>query len=78
VYVRHDRHRRGLGRALAQDLIERAKAIGLHTIIGGACTEHEPSIALQRALGFTPVAHFREVGFKFGRWLDVAYLQLLL
>lgn len=78
VYVRHDRHRRGVGRALALDLIERARALGHHTVIGGACTEQAGSLALQRALGFEPVACFREVGHKFGRWLDVAYTQLIL
>jgi len=78
VYVRHDLHRGGLGRALMVDLIERARAAGHHTIVGGACTEQAASIALQEALGFERVACFREVGFKLGRWLDVAYLQLLL
>jgi L-amino acid N-acyltransferase YncA len=78
VYVRHDRHRRGVGRALVLDLLARARVAGHHTVLGGACTEQEGSIALQRALGFEPVALFREVGHKFGRWLDVAYLQLML
>lgn len=78
VYVRHDRHRRGVGRALVVDLIERGRAAGLHTLIGGACTEQDGSIALQRVIVFEPVACFREVGRKFGRWLDVTYLQLIL
>jgi phosphinothricin acetyltransferase len=78
VYIRHDRQRRGLGKALMLDLIERARAAGHHTIIGGACTEQAASLALQAALGFEQVACFREVGYKFGRWLDVAYMQLLL
>lgn len=78
VYVRPDRHRRGLGRALLVDLIERARAAGHHTILGGVCTEQAASIALQESLGFERVACFREVGHKFGRWLDVAYMQLML
>ena len=78
VYIRHDLHRRGLGRALMLDLIERAQAAGHHTIIGGACTEQAASLALQESLGFERVACFREVGYKFGRWLDVAYMKLLL
>jgi L-amino acid N-acyltransferase len=78
VYIRHDCHRRGLGRILMLDLIERARSLGHHTIIGGACTEQAASLALQESLGFERVAHFREVGHKFGRWLDVVYLQLLL
>jgi L-amino acid N-acyltransferase len=78
VYIRHDCHRRGLGRMLMLDLIERARSLGHHVIIGGACTEQAASLALQESLGFERVAHFREVGHKFGRWLDVVYLQLLL
>jgi L-amino acid N-acyltransferase len=78
VYVRADRHRRGVGRALLEDLVERARALGHRVVIGGACTEHPASIALQGALGFERVGCFREVGFKFGRWLDVVYLQRVL
>lgn len=78
AYIRHDLHRRGIGRALLFDLIERARAAGHHTIIGGACTEQAASLALQAALGFEQVACFREVGYKFGRWLDVVYMQLFL
>ena len=78
VYVRHDMHRRGIGRALVLDLIARARMAGHHTIIGGACTEQSASIALQESLGFERVACFKEVGHKFGRWLDVAYMQLFL
>ena len=78
VYVRADRQRRGVGRALLEDLVERARALGHHVVIGGACTEHPGSIALQEAVGFVPVACFRVVGNTFGRWLDVAYLQRVL
>jgi phosphinothricin acetyltransferase len=78
VYIHHDFHRRGLGRALLLDLITRARALGHHTVIGGACTEQHASLALQHALGFEDVAHFRQVGHKFGRWLDVVYTQLIL
>ena len=78
VYVHHSHHRRGVGRALMLDLIGRARAVGLHTIIGGACSEQAPSLALQAALGFEPVGTFRQVGRKFDRWLDVTYMQLAL
>ena len=78
VYVRQDSHRTGLGRALIEELIVRARALGYHTLIGGASSDQAPSLALQEALGFRPVAHFREVGYKFGLWLDVIYLQLML
>ena len=78
VYVRKDYLGRAVGRALLVDLIERAKKLEYHTILGGACSEQAASIKLQAALGFQHVAHFREVGFKFGRWLDVQYMQLML
>lgn len=78
VYIHHQHHRRGLGRALLLDLIERAKAAGLHTIIGGASADQHASLALQIALGFEVVGTFRESGRKFDRWLDVTYTQLVL
>jgi phosphinothricin acetyltransferase len=78
VYVHHEHHRRGIGRALIIDLIERAKVAGLHTIIGGACSEQTASLALQAALGFELIGTFRQVGRKFDRWLDVTYTQLIL
>ena len=78
IYVRHDLHRRGIGRALLVDLIERAKAAGHHTIIGLIDGSQAGSIALHRACGFTDAAHLKEVGFKFGQWRDVVYLQRML
>jgi phosphinothricin acetyltransferase len=78
VYVHPDWIRRGVGRALLADLLERGSNLGHRVMIGGACTEHPGSIALQESLGFVPVGMFRQVGYKFGRWLDVAYLQVVL
>jgi L-amino acid N-acyltransferase len=76
VYVRAGFEHRGIGRTLLVDLIDRARALGHRVVIGGACTEHPASIALQASLGFVPVGTFRSVGYKFGRCLDVTYLQL--
>ncbi len=78
VYVRADRHRRGIGRALLADLVRRATRAGHHAIIAGITADQDASIALHRALGFEPAARLREIGFKFGRWLDVVYLERLL
>ena len=78
VYVRHDCHRRGYGRAILSHLIARARTLNYHTLLAGCCSEARPSIALHEDLGFQQVACFREVGRKFDRWLDVIYLQLLL
>lgn len=78
VYVRYGFHRQGIGRAILADLIDRARAAGHHTIIGATCTEQTASLALQEAMGFERVGCLRQVGFKFDRWLDVAYMQLIL
>jgi phosphinothricin acetyltransferase len=50
----------------------------MHAIIAGVDTENEASLRFHEAIGFTRVAHFREVGYKFGRWLDLVFLELLL
>lgn len=75
IYVRHDLHRQGIGVALLSDLVERAKAAGHHTILALIDTEQQGSIVLHEKLGFVEVGRLRQVGFKFGRWLDVVYLQ---
>ena len=78
IYVRDDCRRRGVGRALLADLVGRARAGGHHTILALIDAEQSGSVALHLAFGFTPVARLRQVGFKFGRWLDVIYMQKLL
>jgi phosphinothricin acetyltransferase len=78
VYVRHDLHRRGIGAVLLGDLVERAQELGHHTIMALIDADQAGSIAIHRRFGFEPVAHLREVGFKFGRWLDVVYMQRML
>ncbi len=75
VYVRHDRHRRGVGAALMVDLIDRAQALGHHTIVALIDSEQPGSLALHERLGFEPAGRLRQAGFKFDRWLDVVYLQ---
>jgi phosphinothricin acetyltransferase len=78
VYVDHEFHRRGIGSIILKDLIDRAGVIGHHAIIAAIDFEQPASIALHRKFGFTEVGHFKEVGNKFQRWLDVVYMQLLL
>lgn len=78
IYVHHEHHRRGIGRAILTDLLTRARTLGHHTLVGGCCSESTAVIALLEASGFSRVAHFREVGRKFDRWLDVVFLQRLL
>jgi phosphinothricin acetyltransferase len=78
IYVHHEWHRRGVGRAILADLVARARALGHHALVGGCCIESTAVIALLEASGFSRVAHFREVGRKFDRWLDVVFLERLL
>jgi phosphinothricin acetyltransferase len=78
IYVRHNSHRRGIGRAIVDELVTRASALGHHALVGGCCSESTAAIALLEARGFSRVAHFREVGHKFDRWLDVVFLERLL
>ena len=78
IYIHDEMQRRGLGKLLLIDLIDRARAAGFHSIIGGASADQTASIALQEAMGFQQVGRLVEVGYKFGQRLDVIYLQLML
>jgi phosphinothricin acetyltransferase len=75
VHVRADRRGRGIGRALLQALFPLAANMGKHLMIGGIDADNAPSIKLHEQLGFEKVAHFHEVGHKFGRWLDLVFMQ---
>jgi phosphinothricin acetyltransferase len=78
VYVRRDRRGGGVGRALLQGLIGRARALGKHVMVAGIEAGNAGSIRLHEALGFEPAGVLRQVGTKFGQWLDLAFLQLRL
>ncbi|NKS86508.1 GNAT family N-acetyltransferase [Rhodococcus hoagii] len=78
VYVHVDHHRRGIATALMTALIERARAGGIHVIVASVESSNTTSIALHERFGFRIVAQMPEVGRKFGRWLDMTYLQLTL
>jgi phosphinothricin acetyltransferase len=77
VYVRHDLHRRGIGRLLMADLIERSRAVGHKSIIAVIDAGQEGSIDLHRAFGFEVCGEMRQAGYKFDRWLDVVFMQLI-
>jgi L-amino acid N-acyltransferase YncA len=78
VYVRHDSHRQGAGSAILTDQIERARALGLHAIVAVIDAEQSASIALHAQHGFVHVGRMPEIGAKFGRWLDVLFMEKLL
>jgi L-amino acid N-acyltransferase len=78
VHVRSDCRGRGIGRALVAELLARAADMRKHVMIAGIDADNAVSIGLHRSLGFTEVGHFREVGFKFGRWLDLVFMQCII
>lgn len=78
VYLAPERIGRGLGSVLYARLITLLRERGLHAVIGGIALPNDASIALHERLGFRKVAHFEQTGWKFGRWIDVAYFELIL
>lgn len=78
VYVAADRRGAGHGRAILAALIGRARAQGMHAMIAAIEAGNAPSLALHRALGFGLIGVMPQVGQKFGRWLDLALMQLML
>jgi L-amino acid N-acyltransferase len=78
VYVAASARGRGIGKLLMPPLIAAAKNLNLHTIVAGIDASNSASIQLHRFFGFEEVAHFKEVGWKFNRWLDLKFLQLVL
>jgi len=78
VYVAEDQRGKGIAKLLMQPLIDSARQQGYHAIIAGIDASNASSIHLHQSFGFEEVAHFRQVGYKFGRWLDLKFLELLL
>ena len=78
LYVRTDQRGRGLGLALLNALIERATADGLHVMVAAIESENGASIRLHQRLGFITTGQMPQVGRKFGRWLDLTFMQLIL
>jgi L-amino acid N-acyltransferase YncA len=78
VYLKPDAHGRGIGSGLYRALLEELKQRGVHTVLGGIALPNEKSRRLHEKFGFRKVSHLSEVGYKFGRWIDVGYWQLML
>ncbi len=73
VYVDRSLHRRGVGRALMNEVMTRLRAAGFHRAVAGITLPNPASVALHESLGFEPVGVFREVGRKYDRWWDVGF-----
>lgn len=78
VYLQHGAAGHGFGSILYQKLIGLLKQNNVHAIIAGIALPNEASIALHEKFGFENIARFREVGYKFDRWIDVGYWELIL
>jgi phosphinothricin acetyltransferase len=78
IYLAESAMGRGLGTQLYQALLARLRVEPIHAVLGGISLPNAASIALHEKCGFKKVAHFSEVGFKFGRWIDVGYWQITL
>lgn len=78
VYLHEDAAGQGVGTKLYTALIDRLKKRGVHAVIGGVSLPNEASVKLHEKLGFEKVAHFKEVGFKFNKWIDVGYWEKII
>lgn len=78
VYVAAAHRGKGIGKLLIPPVIEAAKKKDLHAIIAGIDASNLASIVLHKSFGFEEVAHFKQVGYKFGRWLDLKFFELIL
>lgn len=78
IYLDAGQTGRGRGSLLYLQLIDEIRAISMHSVIGGISLPNEASVRLHEKLGFKKIGQFDEVGYKFDRWIDVGYWQLLL
>ncbi len=78
IYIRDDWQRRGLGRALLDELLQRAHVGGFRAVLAKISADNEASIRLHEALGFFEAGREQQVGHKFDRWLDLVTMQRLL
>jgi len=77
VYLDHGQTRRGIGSRLYGELFPMLRAREIHAVLAVIALPGEASVALHEKVGFSKVGHFKDVGFKFGRWIDVGYWQLI-
>lgn len=78
VYLKHESIKKGIGSLLYQELIAQLTALNYHALIGCITLPNDASIALHEKLGFEKVGHFKEVGYKFDKWIDVGYWELII
>ncbi len=77
IYIKNDAKQKGIGTDLYEKLAEMLYEDYVHAILAGIALPNDPSVRFFEKLGFRKVAHFREVGYKLGRWIDVGYWELI-
>lgn len=78
IYVRNAAKQKGLGTQLYMQLFEELQETDIHAVVAGISLPNDASVAFHERLGFEKVAHFKEVGYKLGRWIDVGYWEKIL
>ncbi|NQY28870.1 MAG: N-acetyltransferase family protein [Flavobacteriaceae bacterium] len=78
IYLTHDTIEKGIGTILYNELIKQLRQQNFNAIIGGITLPNPPCVKLHEKFGFEKIAHFKKVGYKFNKWADVGYWQLLL
>jgi L-amino acid N-acyltransferase YncA len=78
VYVHQDHRGRGIGSALMRELIAAAREQQYHVLVGGIDIANAASVSMHERLGFTYAGTVRQAAYKFGRWLDLGFYQLIL
>lgn len=78
VYVADGQRGKGIGRSLMEPLLSHARAKDVHAMIAVIDASNDASVQLHRSFGFEEVGHFRQVGYKFDRWLDLKFMELVL
>jgi len=77
IYVEKNQRGKGIGKMLLQPLIDEARKMNMHTIIAGIDADNKISIAFHKQFGFVEVGYIKEVSWKFERWLDLVFMQLI-
>lgn len=77
IYVKSDTKQRGIGTMLYEKMFDELEETDIHAIVAGIALPNDGSVRFHEKLGFEKVAHFREIGYKLGRWIDVGYWQLM-
>lgn len=78
IYLNQALAGKGLGTILYKELLDRLRTLHIHVVLGGITLPNPVSVGLHEKLGFNKVAHFPQVGYKFGRWLDVGFWELVI